>query len=149
MGLGEHVYCTKCAHFDDTSGTPSCPYQDRYEIRNSEDSMRVDKRPYYVEKKEAIKHNHAEREEIMKLMQYSAHFSIPEYKPDIEKLVELLREIWWMPDWGVQIKGKYLWLHTAGWSENEEIISILTQSMFWTMHWYLSKRGGHYCFKIK
>lgn len=39
---------------------------------------------------------------------------------------------------------------TGGWSENEEVIDALKCNIFfWTMYWYLSKRGGHYEFKCK
>lgn len=37
-------------------------------------------------------------------------------------------------------------LHTGGWSRNEEIILRLSRTMFWILHWQVSKRGGHYIF---
>lgn len=38
-------------------------------------------------------------------------------------------------------------LHTGGWSENEEVIHFMEQSMFWRVFWWKSERGGHYYFK--
>lgn len=37
-------------------------------------------------------------------------------------------------------------LTTGGWSENEEIINILANTMFWFIWWQESKRGGYYKF---
>ena len=37
-------------------------------------------------------------------------------------------------------------LTTGGWSENEEIIDILGNTMFWFFLWQESKRGGYYKF---
>ncbi len=37
-------------------------------------------------------------------------------------------------------------LTTGGWSENEEIISELSETMFWSFWWEESKRGGYYKF---
>lgn len=42
-----------------------------------------------------------------------------------------------------------MWIHTGGWSENEEIISKIKSSVFWMRHWSLTKRGGHYFFDYK
>jgi hypothetical protein len=40
-------------------------------------------------------------------------------------------------------------LHTAGWSDNEEIISALKKNLiFWSLYWMKSERGGHYYFHI-
>lgn len=40
-------------------------------------------------------------------------------------------------------------LHTGGWSENEEAIDNFSKTMYWTLYWYKSERGGHYYFKEK
>ena len=40
-------------------------------------------------------------------------------------------------------------LTTGGWSENEEIIEELSNTMFWFLWWQESKRGGYYKFVYK
>ena len=70
---------------------------------------------------------------------------------DIRKLLDHVEECWWEPEWGFCLTGKRvlrLELHTGGWSGNEEIIGVLQDTMFWTLYWERSKRGGHYIFKI-
>ena len=37
-------------------------------------------------------------------------------------------------------------LTTGGWSENEYIIDMLSDTMFWFLLWQESKRGGYYKF---
>lgn len=37
-------------------------------------------------------------------------------------------------------------LTTGGWSENEELIDKLANTMFWFLWWNTSKRGGYYKF---
>lgn len=39
-------------------------------------------------------------------------------------------------------------LITGGWSENEEIINIISNTMFWLLWWQESKRGGYYRLEI-
>ena len=60
-------------------------------------------------------------------------------------------EKYWNQDYGtLDIEGKNgivtLELTTGGWSENEEIIDILCNTMFWFLWWQESKRGGYYKF---
>jgi hypothetical protein len=39
-------------------------------------------------------------------------------------------------------------IHTAGWSDNEQIIRCMEANfIWWAMYWYQSTRGGHYIFK--
>lgn len=67
-------------------------------------------------------------------------------------LIEFVREIWWMPDWGFELKGKRvlrLELHTGGWSGNESIINALNKTIFWMMCWEKTIRGGHYYFRVQ
>lgn len=57
----------------------------------------------------------------------------------------------WNQDYGTfDIEAKNgiitLELTTGGWSENEEIIDILCNTMFWFLWWQESKRGGYYKF---
>ena len=39
-------------------------------------------------------------------------------------------------------------LVTGGWSGNEEIIDVLSQTVFWGLHWVCSYRGGSHLFYI-
>lgn len=60
-------------------------------------------------------------------------------------------EKYWNQNYGtLNIEGKdgivTLELTTGGWSENEEIIDILANTMFWFIWWQESKRGGYYKF---
>ena len=60
-------------------------------------------------------------------------------------------EKYWNQDYGTfNIESKngitVLELTTGGWSENEEIINILCDKMFWFLWWQESKRGGYYKF---
>ena len=75
-----------------------------------------------------------------------------DFKEGYEGLVEFVRSIWWLPDWGFVLKGKHvkrLELHTGGWSGNEDIMSALKGNwMFWSCTWQKTLRGGHFYFKI-
>ena len=60
-------------------------------------------------------------------------------------------ERYWNQDYGTfDIEGKdgiqILELTTGGWSENEVIIDILSNKIFWFLWWQESKRGGYYKF---
>ena len=60
-------------------------------------------------------------------------------------------EKYWNQDYGTfDIEGKdriiILELTTGGWLENEEIIDIISGTMFWILWWQESKRGGYYKF---
>lgn len=71
------------------------------------------------------------------------------FKEGYQGLLEFIRDIWWSGDFGGFVwRGKWLHLHTWGWSGNEDIIEALKGNPFWFMFWYLSKRGGHYCFEL-
>lgn len=88
------------------------------------------------------------KEELERLKVYCGHLDNEHAKMDIDNLLEFLHEIWWQPDWGIRRDGRNLELHTGGWSGNEEIISILANSLFWIMCWEMTKRGGHYYFEL-
>lgn len=69
-------------------------------------------------------------------------------------LIEYLRAIWWMPDWGFKISEiagvKLLELHTGGWSGNEDIMQALNENtMFWDTCYNSSETGGHFLFEIE
>lgn len=62
------------------------------------------------------------------------------------QLWELLKQVWHWPEY-IVTKGKYLELHTGGWSGNEDIIRELEGTLFWFLYWEKSERGGHHYFK--
>ena len=94
-------------------------------------------------------HGYPTAEEIEELKNCCGHLGDDKRTDlDIDKLIEHLQKIWWMPEYGIERKGKRLVLHTCGWSGNEEIISVLEHSLFWVLFWKKSVRGGHYYFEI-
>lgn len=68
-------------------------------------------------------------------------------------LAEFIEQVWWAADWGYRIEGKdkkKLDLSTGGLSWNEDIILALKENLlFWKLCWVQSRRGGHYTFEIK
>ena len=71
-------------------------------------------------------------------------------------LVEYVKSLWWVPDWGFKLyRGRSrlfgwrcwkLQLHTGGWSGNEDIIGSLHRNFtFWQSwqkeHWHRTFRG--------
>lgn len=68
-------------------------------------------------------------------------------------MVEYITSIWYLADWGITVKWGndedhgYLvlkmYISTAGWSGNEEILQVLKKTRFWIFHWVESRRGGH------
>jgi hypothetical protein len=62
-------------------------------------------------------------------------------------LINHLRTIWHWPDY-FKWQERHLELHTGGWSENEDIIEALMQTLFWALYWEKSERGGHYYFYV-
>ena len=66
---------------------------------------------------------------------------------DFYGLINFIRPIWWA-SFGWREKGAYLMISTGGWSGNEDIvIALQSNRIWWTLYWELSKRGGHYIFK--
>lgn len=70
-----------------------------------------------------------------------------------DKVLDLARPIWTFPDyWTTRPAprgevGTHHYVSTAGWSGNEAIISaMMDNTIFWTLHWVSSRRGGHYVF---
>lgn len=71
---------------------------------------------------------------------------------DWEKCISIIDK-YWNQHYGTFIVEReddsiMLILITGGWSENEEIINIISNTMFWFLWWQESKRGGYYRFKI-
>lgn len=66
---------------------------------------------------------------------------------DVMGLIEFVKSIWHWRDYAERNGNKFE-LHTGGWSGNEEIIEALMDTMFWSMCWESSRRGGHYYFEI-
>jgi hypothetical protein len=73
-------------------------------------------------------------------------------KDGVFGLLELVNSLWVFPDYYI-VKGKNVLkveLHTGGWSGNEDIIgALMNNTMFWTLCWEKSVRGGHYYFTIR
>ena len=70
---------------------------------------------------------------------------------DFRGLMEYVRSLWWNADWGwTQGMEDHYQISTGGWSGNESIIEALEMnSLFWSMCWVSSRRGGHYEFEVK
>lgn len=68
---------------------------------------------------------------------------------DLDGLIEFVRdEVWEWPEWGVESTASGRWrLATGGWSGNEEVISAMAENtVWWSLHWRSSRRGGLYIF---
>lgn len=70
-----------------------------------------------------------------------------------EEYIDFIEGIWKYADDGYFKFSEYegfimLEMHSAGWSGNEEIISVLQRTFFWFLYWEKSTRGGHHYFKI-
>lgn len=69
---------------------------------------------------------------------------------DFHEGVRIIEKYWNQHYGTFDIEGKdriiTLELTTGGWSENEKIIDILCNTMFWFLWWQESKRGGYYKF---
>ncbi len=65
------------------------------------------------------------------------------------ELLEVVKSIWWTPEWGFSRRGNRYDISTGGWSGNEEIIEAMQENfIFWSMCWVSTRRGGHYVFKV-
>lgn len=67
-----------------------------------------------------------------------------------DALLEYVRGLWWMPDWGWRQTQRRYYISTGGWSGNEDLITALEEnrSLFWVICWVSSRRGGHYEFEV-
>lgn len=69
-------------------------------------------------------------------------------------LMHFIKSCWWAAEWGWQEEEtseayKYH-ISTGGWSGNEEIImAMAANQMFWLFCWVSTRRGGHYEFSIR
>jgi hypothetical protein len=65
---------------------------------------------------------------------------------DSDACFRYMQSLWRWPEY-LEIKRKYIYLSTGGWSGHEEAVGALqTNMMLWMMVWYSSRRGGHYIF---
>lgn len=65
----------------------------------------------------------------------------------LEDFQELLQDIYNFQYGVFRDEGNGIWvLATGGWSENEEALMELEQTMFWIVAWTKSERGGAYTF---
>lgn len=76
--------------------------------------------------------------------------------PHYESWFELVKALWWLPDWGWNEFDGYeddepvrvLHISTGGWSGNEDLISAMAGNFIaWGQTFYIHKRGGHYEFR--
>ena len=89
-------------------------------------------------------YNYPTEDELKKLKEWDAFH-------DPKGLIDFIRDIWWMPDWGFILTGKRalrLQLHTGGWSGNEDIMNVLAENFSFWFYFEKHLRGGHYYFKI-
>lgn len=64
---------------------------------------------------------------------------------DMAGLIEFVRELW--SDYGrIWRDGPQLHMATGGWSGNEMIVAALERTVFWSMCWERSERGGKHVF---
>jgi hypothetical protein len=75
-------------------------------------------------------------------------------KDGVEELLKYMNSLWHFGGWGFNLKNEekklYLVLHTGGWSGNEDIVVALRENiMFWPLYWEKSTRGGHHYFEIE
>lgn len=69
---------------------------------------------------------------------------------DPHALMECIRNAWWGADMNLfRRDGNTYTLITGGWSGNEDIIAALQESMFWTLYWESSHRGGKHVFVVR
>ena len=79
-------------------------------------------------------------------------------KKSIEEILQSIELCWdfnygdmnyTLPPAGTTDKEFSVEFHTGGWSENEEVIEAIEQSLFWSLFWWKSERGGHYWLKVR
>lgn len=74
-----------------------------------------------------------------------------------QQYAETIRDLWWPDGNGATITETVddqgspvveVRLATAGWSGNEEIVSVIQQSFFHAMFWHMSRRGGLHVYQV-
>ena len=69
---------------------------------------------------------------------------------DLQGLMAFIKPMWEYADsgyWEENADRTEFILHTAGWSDNEEIIECMQLNVvWWLMFWQSSTRGGHFSF---
>jgi hypothetical protein len=68
----------------------------------------------------------------------------------VDALWAFVRSLWYYPDYFSPRGNGYWDVSTGGWSGNEDVIVALSENfMFWSLCWYSGRRGGHYVFHIR
>lgn len=66
---------------------------------------------------------------------------------DYKGLMDYVKSLWHWNGYGFNEMEKHYEIHTYGWSGNEELILAMKKNqMFWLLYWEQSRRGGHYIF---
>jgi len=77
---------------------------------------------------------------------------------DFKGLMLVIEDLWSYPDYfSVEVGKSFINkkvlkydISTGGWSGNEDIIAaMMDNTMFWSLCWEESRRGGHYKFEVK
>ena len=73
-----------------------------------------------------------------------------QFEDGFDVLLAFVRSLWWAPEWGWTQTQRRYYISTGGWSGNEDLIAALraNRSLFWTLCWISSRRGGHYQFEV-
>ena len=88
-----------------------------------------------------MKNGYPEEDDLKKIKEW-------DIVKDRNGLIWFIQSLWQWEDYFIYAY-PHLELHTGGWSGHEDIISALKENtLFWLCYWYMSKRGGHYYFKM-
>lgn len=89
-----------------------------------------------------MKDGYPEETELIKIKNWKFG-SIESYK----LFFYYIKSIWKYPEY-FQIKRKYIYVSTGGWSGHEDLIEAMQKNkIFWATCWYSSRVGGHYVFR--
>lgn len=88
-----------------------------------------------------MKNDYSEEEDLKRIINWDER--------DPRGWFDFIKSIWWMPEWGWTENTRRIYISTAGWSGNENIIEAMQGAwILWTIHWYSTRAGGHYIFKL-